>query len=359
MHRWIGRPRRAWPAWAAVLTLAMTACGTDDGDDASPVTAAASTDTVQDTATTSATEAPNTTAATDTTATEASDTTEMTGASDPPGPATATDDTASAPTDGAVTPTVVCVDTNRFVAYFGYTSDATTSVTIPVGEANRVTLPDGTEVTTQQTDVFAPGDQGVVFWAEVIDPANPPTWTLTSGDGTERSASADSSATACIDRQPPLDPPDDRVASVLGTLDTEGASPRITITVADLADESRCPAGTGWTPEPPHVVVDAGASNATAEAGDDPSTAVFTVDDVALPPSTGIDVVGFVGISVSVDVEDRCTDEGGVTSRAWGASESLRNLSQDDVQICFGVTDDGYGEVDCPGLPATGGIRTR
>ncbi len=264
---------------------------------------------------------------------------------------------------GEVAPVVVCVDEHRGVAYFGYTNSGPEPVAIAVGAANRVTLPDGTALTDQQPDVFAPGAQGVVFWTELLDPELPPAWTLTGADGTERTASADASASRCPDRQPALDPPDDRVAGVVGTVDEAGDSATITITVEGIPDESRCPSGAaGWTPDPPDVRVTAAGANVTTEDGDDPSTAELVVEDLTLAPATGFDVAGFASVFVWVDVDDRCTDEAGVRSRAWAASESLRDLSQVGARICFGAIGDGYGEVDCdegPTLAPTGGIRSR
>ena len=264
---------------------------------------------------------------------------------------------------GEVTPVVICVDENRGAAYFGYTNSGSAPVEIAVGDANRVALPDGTQLTDGQPEVFATGEQGVVFWTELLDPAVPPTWTLTGADGTERTASADATAPSCPERQPPLDPPDDRAASVIGVVDSDGDSASITITVEGIPDDSRCPSGSaGWTPDPADVFVEAVGANVTAEDGDDPSTAQLTVDDLTLAPSTGFDVAGFASIFVWVDVDDRCTDEAGITSQAWAASESLRDLSQIGARLCFGAIVDGYGEVDCgegPTLAPTGGIRSR
>jgi hypothetical protein len=263
---------------------------------------------------------------------------------------------------GTVTPVVVCVDAQRGAAYFGYTNDGPAPVRIAVGDANRVTLPDGTQLTAQQPDVFAPGEQGVVFWTELLDPASPPTWSLTGADGTTRTAVADASATACPDGQPPLDPPDERVGRVVGTVEVDGDSPGITITVEGIPDASRCSAGASWTSDRAAVSVEAVGGNAEAQEGDDPSVAHLTVQDPSLAASPGFDVAGFASIFVWVDVEDHCTDAAGVTSQAWGASESLRDLSQVGVRLCFGAIDDGYGEVDCaegPTIGATGGVRSR
>ena len=343
-HRWGGRrSHRSIVGLMTALALAVGACSSDDNDAANRHDHRDHRHRDHD----HRTPRPRTTA-TDTTDTTAE-------SSDPP--------TSLANATGEVTPVVICVDENRGVAYFGYTNSGSSPVEIAVGDANRVTLPDGTALTDQQPDVFATGEQGVVFWTEFLDPAFPPTWALTGADGTERTASADASAPTCPDRQPPLDPPDDRAASVVGTVDSDGDSARITITVEELPDESRCPSGSaGWTPDPADVFVEAAGANVTTQHGDDPSTAQLTVDDLTLAPSAGFDVTGFASIFVWVDVDDRCTNEAGVTSRAWGASESLRDLSQIGARICFGAIDDGYREVDCdegPTLAPTGGIRSR
>lgn len=270
--------------------------------------------------------------------------------------------TTTAAEAGEVTPVVVCADPQRGAAYFGYTNSGSAPVEIAVGEANSVTLPDGTELTDQQPEVFAPGEQGVVFWTAYSGPDIPPTWTVTGADGSERTASADDSAPECTGG-PPLDPADDRVATVVGTVDSDGETATITITVEGLPDESRCPSGTyAWAPEAPEVSIGAVGANVTTLDGDDPATAQLTVDDLSAAPFAGFDVEGFTSIQVDVDVDDRCTDEAGVTSRAWGASESLRDLSQIGTRICFGAVDGGYDEVDCgegPTLAPTGGIRSR
>ena len=253
---------------------------------------------------------------------------------------------------------------NRGAAYFGYTNSGSAPVEIAVGDANRVTLPDGTALTDQQPDVFATGEQGVVFWTELLDPAVPPTWTITGADGTERTASADASASTCPDRQPPLDPPDDRAASVVGTVDSDGDAATITITVEGTPRREPLPVGLRRLDARPRRRVRRGCRRQRHHTGRrrpvDRPVRRWTIPRWRRPQ--GFDVTGFASIFVWVDVDDRCTDEAGVTSRAWGASESLRDLSQIGARICFGAIDDGYGEVDCgegPTLAPTGGIRSR
>jgi len=270
---------------------------------------------------------------------------------------------------GEVTPTVVCADASTGAAYFGYTNSGSGPVSIAVGEANRITLADGTELTSQQPDVFAPGEQGVVAWAEFIDASVAVSWSITSADGTERTATADATSPPCPDRLPPLDPPDDRDATVVAdvevTEDSSGGldSATIAISVEGLPDASRCPSGSyPWTPERPDVRIEAVGSNVTALDGADPSIARLEVDDPALAPVAGLAVEGFVSLTVFVDVEDRCSSDDGTASRGWGASESLLELSQIGNKICFGNVDEGYEEVDCtlgPTLALTGGIRSR
>ena len=135
-----------------------------------------------------------------------------------------------------------------------------------------------------------------------------------------------------------------------------------TLSVAGMSDESRCPSGDHeWTPEAPvAAIVVVGSNVETLESSD--SEVVLEVVDPTSAPAEGFDLVGFASAFVSIDVEDHCTDASGARSEAWGASESLRDLSQVGIRICFGVVDSGYDEVDCgegPTLAPTGGIRAR
>jgi hypothetical protein len=270
-----------------------------------------------------------------------------------------TGETTEAPAT-VVTPVVVCADDQRGATYWGYTNSGDEAVTIAVGEGNSVTLADGTEVTAAQPAVFAPGEQGVVFWTDYF--AGPVTWQITGEDGTPQAATADESAPACPEGGPALDPPDDREVTVEADVDTSGAAPVITLSAAGMSDESRCPSGDhDWTPEAPVAAFAVVGQNVETLESED-SVVVLEVVDPASEPVEGFDLVGYASAFVTIDVEDHCTDASGATSEAWGASESLRDLSQVGIRICFGVTDSGYDEVDCsegPTLAPTGGIRAR
>ena len=269
----------------------------------------------------------------------------------------------AAAADGDVTPTVACVDTQHLVAYFGYTNSGDAAVEIPVGDDNHVAAGTIDGLTIGQPAVFAPGEQSVVFW--VPDESDDPvTWSVTSGDGTERTATADDAAPECEDGVPPLDPPDDREPELAVEVDDSGDVPIITITVEGL-DESRCPSGDGWTPEAPEITLDAGGLNATVTDGETPGVVelvVLVVDDAAADPIQGFDAIGFASVHVNVDVDDHCTDASGATSEAWASGPAFLPLSQQGTYVCFAAGEDGYGETPCsdgPQLAPTGGIRNR
>lgn len=279
------------------------------------------------------------------------------GAEDPAETGQAPTTTTAPPVE--VTPTVVCVDEQRQAVYFGYANGGDRVVDIPVGEANAVTRADGSAATDQQPTTFAPGEQGPVFWVALDDDGGAPTWSLTGEDGAARTATPDDSSPTCS-LGPDVD--DDREATVVATVDADGSSATITFSVEGLDTESRCPSGAGWTPEAADVTVTAEGMNVTPVAGDDPLAAQVEVDDLAAEPFGGPGTPGFASVDVYVDVVDRCTDEAGATAEAWGASATLRDLSQLGTRICFGVVGDGYDEVGCeegPQLAPTGGIRSR
>lgn len=260
-----------------------------------------------------------------------------------------------------VTPVATCADPQRGVAYFGYTNSGDEAVEIPVGEANAVTVPDGTVLTEGQPAVFAPGEQDVVFWSAFVDDGPSATWSLTGADGTTRTATTDESTPAC-EFGPTLDPPDDREVTVASSVDFDGTTATVTFSLEGLGDESRCPSGDGWTPDEPEVTFTPISVFATEVPGGDPGTLTLEIDDPSAAPSEGYDVVGFAFVELFVDVDDHCTDEAGATSEAWAASESLRDLNQIGFRVCFGVVGDDYDEVGCdegPVLAPTGGVRNR
>jgi hypothetical protein len=260
-----------------------------------------------------------------------------------------------------VTPVATCADPQRGVAYFGYTNSGDGVVEIPVGDANSVTVPDGTVLTEAQPAVFAPGEQEVVFWSAFVDDGPSATWSLTGADGTARSATTDESTPAC-EFGPTLDPPDDREVSIASSVDYDGTTATVTFSLEGLGDESRCPSGDGWTPAEPEVTFTPISVHATEVPGSEPGTLTVEINNPAEPPFEGYDVAGFAHVELFVDVDDHCTDEAGATSEAWAASESLRDLNQIGTGICFGVVGDDYDEVGCdegPVLAPTGGIRNR
>jgi hypothetical protein len=282
----------------------------------------------------------------------------------------------SAGVAGTVTPKVLCVDAERDVAYFGYENAGAIPVTIPVGPSNNILGTGGTTpLTTQQTAVFAPGNQGVSAWTalEGVDPEA--TWSITGADGVTHTAAANlTSSSPCLNRAPPLDPPDDRTAkydaSVEITRDATGrvSDATVTIKLTGLPNASRCPSGSyPWTADPPEVQLSTeGVLNATEVQQPDRSIIRFHVDDPHTPPAEHTTAVGFASANTAADVYDHCHDAAGTTSSAWGASASLIELSQFEGKVCFGEVresgQDSYGLVDCslgPGLALTGGIRSR
>ena len=176
-HRWTRkRSHRSMAMLVTALTLVVGACGSDDDDDASSTTDSA------ELTSPGTTEPPDTTTRSDTTepthvsvAATAAPTREATpaAAAETSAPPTTASGDVEAAADGVVTPIVVCVDVNRGVAYFGYTNSGSATVEIPVGAANRVTLPDDTDVTAHATRCVRARRTGRRVLGRVLRPRQP------------------------------------------------------------------------------------------------------------------------------------------------------------------------------------------
>lgn len=243
--------------------------------------------------------------------------------------------------------------------YFGYTSEATTPIALPVGSRNLVqnVAPASTPLVPS---VFAPGRVSPAFWVYREPGAEPPSWTLDGPDRIVRSATPAAEPVVCTAELLRPTGSDSRTPDLTLAATTSGDGSRVELigTVTGVPTASVCPAGT--TAEPVTIATDDSFDGTSTPGGErNESLEVFTTTD----PATGSSR-SFTRTSISVVVIDRCSFEG-ETSSSWPMAQAFERLRL-GILVCITVE---AGKVtilpldqpaNCPGgLPATGGIRTR
>lgn len=261
----------------------------------------------------------------------------------------------------AITPVAFCSDGER--TYFGYTNDSDAPVVIPAGTANRVFDAD-TEVPVRLPTVFAPGQVGPVFWAN--ESAVPPTWSVTSPDGTTRTARLVPGLPFCTETEETINIPDDRspklevTFSALPTGSTNPDRLTVTYTATGIPELSVCP--TGLTPLPPTV----GTDDAFESPFVDGRVYTETIDFVPrfVPQFESVEVHR-AGTARALLVFDNCAF-GSTVSTTWAMTPAFERARRggaycfEDVAGVVTLTrDDFFCELAPIRLPATGGVRKR
>ncbi len=270
----------------------------------------------------------------------------------------------------SITPEVLCVtrfDTsspdpaNASKIYFGYTSSATTAVTIAAGADNALAGVDVTDAALMPT-VFVPGHISPAFWA--VPPGNGdqsiPSWTLKGPDGKSVTVGATTSTPQCTDAL--LNASNDTrtpdVAFSYKTLPENEPATEVDLFVAVLGvpDVSLC--AVGFTPQPAIVWTEDGNGESQVIG----STVHRKVQLIQVTGAGTAETHLSGQTSVSVGVADACSADGTVL-KSWPIGRSFERL-RDGILVCFSSVEGKVAMTlqDEPAscdLPLTGGVKIR